>query len=505
MRVLVVDDMGAMRQNVKKAFIALGFGDLSDAKNGKDAWDTIIANHDIPGKRFEMAVVDWNMAPVSGLDLLQKIRKDPRVADLIFLMLTAEQMRDNIVLAVQSGVDEYIVKPFTPKIIKEKLTHLTTLKLSKIKREVDDYFVDLRSDNPKAAPEEAAFKSFRAKTNLIGQLSPWSHLTPLFMGRLCIRFGAFAEAEGWLRKAIRIDFGVADAHDLLSKVLKKMGKVEASLAELEVAAVERPNDAPLQQRLGEAYLKAGRLDRAVEILDQAVRLMNGAPPKTLAAGKTALGTALVEKGKAENDPATLDAGVGALEAAAVADPDLMAAHYNLMVAYKKSGRGEEAARVFDRIAAMEPKDAAGWVNLGAAFVEKEERQKALFAFNKADALADGRFPLYEAMGGALYRAGWYEEALTFIEKGAEAHPSEVASYNLKGLIYRHMDKYGLAVVEYEKAVKLFPDDAGLHFNLGVAYYKSGQQEKSGPFFAKAKELDPNLVEADKYLVTLKRA
>ncbi len=84
MRCIVVDDMGPMRRTVALALRDLGFDDVLNAKNGKEAFDIIIAQHDIPSKNIELAVVDWNMAPITGLDLLKMVRKDKRTRNIFF-------------------------------------------------------------------------------------------------------------------------------------------------------------------------------------------------------------------------------------------------------------------------------------------------------------------------------------------------------------------------------------------------------------------------------------
>ncbi|MBF0171013.1 MAG: tetratricopeptide repeat protein [Nitrospinae bacterium] len=501
MRVLVVDDMGAMRQTVKRALVSLGIVDILQAKNGKEAWEMIVAGLDRPDQRIDLAIVDWNMLPMPGIDLLKQIRADRRFSDLLFVMLTAEQLKDNIIVAIQSGVDEYIVKPFTQGALREKLDRLTVVKLSQVKKEIDHLFARRREESPGEPPPDDEYERMRERTRKLSGLSPWSHTGSLFMGRVALRYGKLEDAEAWLRITIAKNFGVVEAHDLLSKVLRKMGKVEASLAELTVAAVERPADAGLKRRMGEAYLKAGRLDEAVATLAEALRLTQQGEknPRKIAAGKSALGAALVAHGAATGNRAEENEGVADLEEATRADPDLLAAHYNLMVAYRKTGRDEAAAEVFARVSAMEPNDADGWVALGQAYADQEEKGRALFAFGKAAALADGRYDVYETVGVALHRAGWGEEALGWLEKATQANPSSVLPYNLRGLIYRRAGRHLEAVGEYEKGVALVPADAGLHFNLGVAYFTSGQEEKSRPWFEKAKALAPTLEGVDDYL------
>ncbi len=71
-----------------------------------------------------LIISDWNMPKVSGLDLLKTVRSDESMKDMPFLMVTAEAQKDSVVQAVQAGVSNYIVKPFTPEAIKEKLEQI---------------------------------------------------------------------------------------------------------------------------------------------------------------------------------------------------------------------------------------------------------------------------------------------------------------------------------------------------------------------------------------------
>ena len=107
MKVLVVDDMSTMRRIVKNVLKQIGYSDFAEAENGKDALDKLQA------QKFDLVVSDWNMPEMSGIDLLRAIRADPELKHLPVLMVTAEAQKENIIEAVQAGVSNYVVKPFT--------------------------------------------------------------------------------------------------------------------------------------------------------------------------------------------------------------------------------------------------------------------------------------------------------------------------------------------------------------------------------------------------------
>ncbi len=421
-------------------------------------------------------------------------------------MITAEQLQDNVVAAIQAGVDEYIVKPFTPKTLKDKLITVTRRRLREINSDIKEY---LESHTPGVGAGEpdaglnGRLKDFRARLLKLMEISSWSHIIPLELGRLSFKAGDYEDAEKWLRKVLSIDFGLSEAHHLLSLTLRKLGKINESIRELEIAVVERPKSGDLKQKLGEAYMQEGKYARAIELITESIAIFNQQKDrKKLARSRNSLGQAKIIRGEKENDEtATQDAERDIREAVTL-DPGLMAAHYNLMVVYKKTGRDADAAKQLDRIRRMEPNDAEGWIVMGKMYLHRSEIPKAKFAFKKADGLSEGKFAVYEEISTLLYNHKIFDEALTYLDKAVEANPSDIFSYNLKGIIYRTLDRHKEAIREYTAAVKLEPDNPGLIFNLGVAYFKSGEEKKSMEIFAKVKTLDPGFREADEYLKRL---
>ncbi len=115
LKVLVVDDMSTMRRIVKNVLKQIGFSDLIEAENGQDALTKLKAGG------FGLVVSDWNMPVMQGIDLLRAVRADPELKSLPFLMVTAEAQKENIIEAVQAGVSNYVVKPFTAEALQGKL------------------------------------------------------------------------------------------------------------------------------------------------------------------------------------------------------------------------------------------------------------------------------------------------------------------------------------------------------------------------------------------------
>ena len=115
LKVIVVDDMSTMRRIIKNVLKQIGFSDMVEAENGQDALNKLKAGD------IGFIVSDWNMPVMQGIDLLRAVRADAELKHLPFLMVTAEAQKDNIIEAVQAGVSNYVVKPFTAEALQEKL------------------------------------------------------------------------------------------------------------------------------------------------------------------------------------------------------------------------------------------------------------------------------------------------------------------------------------------------------------------------------------------------
>ncbi|MEO5668630.1 MAG: response regulator [Bdellovibrionota bacterium] len=119
-KVLVVDDFKTMRKIVIGALGTCGLKNIMEADDGIVAWPLIEAAVK-EGKPFGLIVSDWNMPQLSGLELLKKVRGSETTRSTPFVLVTAEAEQKNILEAVQSGVNNYVVKPFTPATFKLKI------------------------------------------------------------------------------------------------------------------------------------------------------------------------------------------------------------------------------------------------------------------------------------------------------------------------------------------------------------------------------------------------
>ena len=118
MKILVVDDMSTMRRIVKNILKQLGFNNLEEAENGQEALTKLKAD------TYGFVVSDWNMPVMMGIDMLRAIRADESLKKIPVLMVTAEAQKENLMEAMQAGVSNYVVKPFTAETMQDKINKI---------------------------------------------------------------------------------------------------------------------------------------------------------------------------------------------------------------------------------------------------------------------------------------------------------------------------------------------------------------------------------------------
>ncbi|PKP68264.1 MAG: two-component system response regulator [Alphaproteobacteria bacterium HGW-Alphaproteobacteria-5] len=115
MPILIVDDYKTMLRIVRNLLNKLGFSDIDEATDGTDALTKL------KSRRYGLIISDWNMQPMTGYELLQKVRANESTKTLPFVMVTAESKVENVVAARKAGVNNYIIKPFSAEVLKVKL------------------------------------------------------------------------------------------------------------------------------------------------------------------------------------------------------------------------------------------------------------------------------------------------------------------------------------------------------------------------------------------------
>lgn len=117
MKFLVVDDSATMRRIVVNALKSLGHQEVLEAGDGQEAVQKCDAS-------VEFVITDWNMPVMGGLDLVRQLKSAPDTAQIPILMVTTRSVKEDIMQAAQAGVSGYILKPFTPQTLKEKIDQI---------------------------------------------------------------------------------------------------------------------------------------------------------------------------------------------------------------------------------------------------------------------------------------------------------------------------------------------------------------------------------------------
>lgn len=116
MRVLIVDDYKTMLRIIRNLLKQLGFNNVDEATDGSGALQQLRSD-----TQYGLVISDWNMEPMTGLQLLREVRTDAKLKALPFIMVTAESKSENVIAAKEAGVSNYIVKPFNAETLKAKM------------------------------------------------------------------------------------------------------------------------------------------------------------------------------------------------------------------------------------------------------------------------------------------------------------------------------------------------------------------------------------------------
>ncbi len=114
-KILIVDDYKTMLRIIRNVLRQIGLLNVEEANDGAEAF-AMLKQGD-----YGLVISDWNMQPITGLDLLQQVRADDKLSRLPFIMVTAESKVENIIAAKQAGVSNYVVKPFSAETLRNKI------------------------------------------------------------------------------------------------------------------------------------------------------------------------------------------------------------------------------------------------------------------------------------------------------------------------------------------------------------------------------------------------
>ena len=115
LKILAVDDSATMRRILKNTLSRAGYPDVEEATDGVDVWMKLQSGG------FNFIITDWNMPNMNGLDFVNTVRESDKFKQIPIIMVTTRSVKDDIIAAMKAGVNNYVVKPFTPSTMKEKI------------------------------------------------------------------------------------------------------------------------------------------------------------------------------------------------------------------------------------------------------------------------------------------------------------------------------------------------------------------------------------------------
>jgi len=118
LRILTVDDNPTMRRIILNTLRRVGYSDIIEASNGKDAMAKLQV------EKIDFVITDWDMPEMDGIELVSNIRKSDEFKSLPVIMISTRSVKEDIIEALKTGVNSYIVKPFTPDTLKEKIDQI---------------------------------------------------------------------------------------------------------------------------------------------------------------------------------------------------------------------------------------------------------------------------------------------------------------------------------------------------------------------------------------------
>lgn len=314
---LVVDDRYNMRHMVRGYLRSFGYSNVLEATDGMKALEWLKTG------KVDFVICDWMMPYLTGLDLLKKVRADPKMENLPFLMITGEVNEDAVAEAVEEVVDDYLIKPFTASNLREKIEAILN---GRMQPSVIDKAL-AKSEELMAAGQVDTAALILAKAL---EANPKSPRTLHALGLAHEAKDDLQAAMDCYNRALELSRRFVKAHDSLARVMRKKGQHKFAERHLRQAAKLSPRKAARQVELGRVLLEQGRTQEGLAAMDQARRTGGGDAEVARQVGEALLGAGLNQQA------------AQAFENALSLDPKMAHVYNRLGIAYRRQGLLDKA-------------------------------------------------------------------------------------------------------------------------------------------------------------------
>lgn len=364
--ILTVDDQQIIRMMIKSFLGQLGIShtQIRSADDG----DTALRIINELQSSLGFVLLDWNMPRVPGIEVLRAIRTNPETRKIPVLMVTAETKEEEILLALEEGVNGYLIKPFTSSDLGEKMTNI-------LNPQQYTKFIETAESLIEVGDYDKAISILER----VIETKPNSANARMLIGLAYKNLGNDSAAKQWYEGAVEKNPKFLKALNSLSEFLMEKGELESALSIMTQADQMSPLMANRKVNIGKINLEFGEEEKADEVFANAASL----DPNTA----EEIAKTWLEKGNADMAHKYLNQLVEAkLKKGSLTEDeifDFLDRYNNTGIEFRKKGEWEKAISAYESALKVDPKNAAVHYNIGKAYVQGAKKIKAEHHYEKA--------------------------------------------------------------------------------------------------------------------------